>query len=450
MIQYKTVGEIRQSDTKSEDKMKYTQKREKNTLTVSFKATAEEWAAFDQKAYEQNKGKYNVPGFRKGHVPKHVLESRYGRGLFFEDALYLCAQEYYSQFLDKNKQVEPVARPSIDDKSVKFDDKGASFAVVVTVRPEITLGQYKGLTVEKTARQKVKAADVDAELSKVRERNARFIEVTDRAVQEGDQINLDYSGKVDGVAFEGGTAQKQTLTIGSHTFIPGFEEQLVGFNIGETKDITVTFPEDYHAEELKGKEAVFTVTVNGITVKELPELDDDFAKDVSEFSTLKDYKADIKKNITDRYNKDAEQADEDKLLETVVNNTPIDIPDEMIEEQIDSYVDDLRYRLESSGLNLENYLKYTDNTMDKLREEYKERAQKAVHTRLVFEEIVKAEKLTASDEAVDTKIKEYAEKNKIPYDEFTKQLHPSDRYYFENQVITEKLIDLLKKENTIA
>lgn len=430
--------------------MKYTQKREKNTLTVSFKVTAEEWAAFDEKAYEQNKGKYSVPGFRKGRVPKHVLESRYGRGLFFEEALYLCAQEYYSDFLDKNREVAPVARPSIDDISIKMDGKFVEFAILVTVRPEITLGQYKGLTIEKTAPQKVKAADVDAELDKVRERNARFIEVTDRPVQEGDQINLDYSGKVNGVAFEGGTAQKQSLTIGSHSFIPGFEEQLVGFNIGETKDITVTFPEDYHSEELKGKEAVFTVTINGITVKELPELDDDFAKDVSEFSTLKEYKADIKKNISARYAKDAERADEDKLLETVVNNTPIDIPDEMIEEQIDQYIDDFRYRLETGGLSLDNYFKYTNSSMEQLRKDHRERAEKAVHTRLVFEEIVKAEKLTASDEAVDAKIKEYAENNGMSYEEFTKQLHPSDRYYFENQVITEKLIELLKKENTIA
>lgn len=434
----------------SEDIMKYTQKKEKNTVTVTFKATAEEWAKFDVRAYEQNKGKYNVPGFRKGHVPKSVLENRYGKGLFFEDALYLCAQEYYGNFLDKNKEVVPVARPSIDEKSVKSDDKGVTFAVVVTVYPEITLGQYKGLTVEKTAPQKVKAADVDAELSKVRERNARFIEVTDRPVADGDQINLDYSGKVDGVAFEGGTATKQTLTIGSHTFIPGFEEQLVGLEIGQTKDITVTFPEDYHADDLKGKEAVFTVTINSITVKELPDLDDEFAKDVSEFGTLKEYKADIKKSIADRYAKDAEREDENKLIETVVNNTPIDIPDEMIEEQIDQYIEDFRYQLQQSGLNIQDYFKYTGQTLEQLRKDHRERAEKAVHTRLVFEEIVKAEKFTASDEEVDAKIKEYAENIGTTYDEFVKQLKLSDRYYFENQVITEALLAFLKKENTVA
>ena len=430
--------------------MKYTQNRVENTLTVTFKVTAEDWAAFDRRAYEQNKGKYNVPGFRKGHVPKNVLEQRYGKGLFFEDALYICAQEYYSEFLDKNKGVEPVARPSIDDKSIKMDDKGVTFAVVVTVRPDITLGQYKGLTIAKTAVQKVKAADVDAELSKVRERNARFIEVTDRAVQDGDQVNLDYSGKVDGVAFEGGTAEKQTLTIGSHTFIEGFEEQLVGMNIGETRDINVTFPAEYHAEELKGKPAVFTVTINSITAKELPELDDEFAKDVSEFDTLKDYKADIKKSISDRYAKDAEREDENKLIETVVENTKISIPVEMVEEQIDQYVEDFKYQLSYQGLNIDSYFKYTNSSIEKLREEYRDRAEKSVHTRLVFEEIVKAEKLKANKKAVEAKIKEYAERMGSTYEEFSKQLQPSDRSYFENQAITDSLIELLKKENTIA
>ena len=430
--------------------MKYTQKREKNTLTVTFKVSAEEWNGFLQRAYEQNKGKYSVPGFRKGHVPRHVLENYYGKGMFLEDALYLCAQEYYGDFLDKNKEVEPVARPSIDDKSVKIDDKGVTFGIVVTVHPEVTLGQYKGLTIQKTAPQKVKAADVDAELSKVRERNARFVEVTDRPVRDGDQLNIDYCGKVDGVAFDGGTAEKQSLTIGSHTFIPGFEEQLVGFNVGETKDIEVTFPEDYHEDKLKGKQAVFTVTVNEITVKELPELDDEFAKDVSEFGSLKDYKADIKKNITERYNKEAERADEDKLLETVVDNTPVDIPEEMIEEQIDQYIEDFKYQLSNSGLNIDNYFKYTGSTMEQMRKDYRERAEKAVHTRLVFEAIVKAENITASDEAIEAKIKEYAERIGSDYEEFGKQLQPADRYYFENQVITDELIQLIKKENTIA
>ena len=430
--------------------MKYTQTREKNTLTITFTVPSADFADFEKRAYEQNKGKYNIPGFRKGHAPKHVIEQRYGKGLFFEEALYLCAQEYYGEFLDKNKEVEPVARPRLDDKSLKMDDKGVTFAVVVTVRPEITLGQYKGLTVKKTEVKKVKPADVDAEISKVRERNARYIEVTDRAVADGDQVNLDYCGKTDGVAFDGGTAQGQTLTIGSHTFIEGFEEQLVGMNIGETRDINVTFPAEYHAEELKGKPAVFTVKINSITVKELPELDDEFAKDVSEFDTLKDYKADIKKHLEERNAKDAEREDESKLIEAVVANTKIDIPEDMIEEQIDQYVEDFKYQLSYQGLNIDDYFKYTERTMEDLRKDHRERAEKSVRTRLVFEEIVKAEKLVADDAAVEAKIREYAERVGSTYEDFSKQLQPTDRYYFENQAITDSLLALLKKENTIA
>ncbi len=430
--------------------MKYTSKRNNNTLTITFKMDMTEWSAFDKKAYEQNKGKYNVPGFRKGHVPKSVLESRYGKGLFFEDALYLAANEYYGQYMDKNKKVLPVARPSIDDKSIKVDDKGVSFAIVVTVRPEVTLGQYKGLTIEKTAPAKVKAADVDAELAKVRERNARFVEVTDRAVIDGDQVNLNYAGTVDGVAFEGGTAENQTLVIGSHTFIEGFEEQLVGMNIGETKDINVTFPAEYHAENLAGKPAVFTCTINGISVKELPALDDDFAKDVSEFDTLKAYKADIKKTLTADAVKAAQQKDEDKLIQTVVENTVIDIPVEMIEEQIDQYIEDFKYQLMYQGLDLDGYYKYTNSTEAQLRENYRDRAKKAVHTRLVFEEIVKAEKIKAPKKDVDKKVAEYAERIGKPVDEFKATLGDGEIAYFENQVITEKLLEFLKNENTIA
>lgn len=430
--------------------MKYTSKRSNNTLTITFKMDMTEWTAFDKKAYEQNKGKYSVPGFRKGHVPKSVLENRYGKGLFFEDALYLAANEYYGQFLEKNKKAQPVARPAIDDKSIKVDDNGVAFAIVVTVRPEITLGEYKGLTVAKTAPAKIKAADVDAELAKVRERNARFVDVTDRAVIDGDQVNLDYAGTVDGVAFEGGTAKAQTLVIGSHTFIEGFEEQLIGMNIGETKDINVTFPAEYHAENLAGKPAVFTCTINGISVKELPALDDDFAKDVSEFDTLKAYKADIKKTLTAQAEKAAADKDEDTLIQTVVENTVIDIPTEMIDEQIDQYIEDFKYQLMYQGLDIDSYFKYTNSTMDDLRANYKDRAQKAVHTRLVFEEIVKAEKIKAPKKDVNKKIAEYAERIGKPVDEFAATLGESETAYFENQVITEKLLEFLKSENTIA
>ena len=252
------------------------------------------------------------------------------------------------------------------------------------------------------------------------------------------------------VAFQGGTAENQDLTIGSHTFIEGFEPQLIGMNIGETKDITVTFPAEYHAEELKGKEAVFTCTINKITVKELPAVDDDFAKDVSEFSTLKEYKADVKKTLTERNEKDAAAKDEDKLFETIVENTKVDIPQSMIEEQIDQYVEDFKYQLMYQGLNLDDYLKYTSSSMEDLRKQYADRAQKAVHTRIVFDAIVKAEKLTATDEETQAKIAAYAERVNKPVDEFKKELRESDLVYFQNQAISEKLMNMLKSENKIG
>ena len=429
--------------------MKYTQKRVGNTLIISYKMDTDEWAQFEKKAYEQNKGKYSVPGFRKGHVPKHFLEQRYGKGLFFDDALYMAAQEYYSDFLDKNSKVQPVARPQIEENSIKMED-GVSFDIVVTVRPEVKLGQYKGVKIEKTKPETVSDADIDAELTKLQERNARILEVTDRSVQDGDEVNLDYSGSVDGVKFAGGTAEKQTLVIGSHSFIEGFEEQLIGMNIGETKDINVTFPEDYHAEDLKGKPAVFTCTINGISVKQLPELDDEFAKDASEFSTLEEMKADIRKTLQEKNDKTAKDADESRLIETIVDAATIDLPDVMVEDQIDEYIQDFKYQLMYQGLNIESYYKFTNSTEQELRENYRERAVKAVRTRLVFEEIVKAEKIKASAKAVDAKIKEYAERINKPYEEFKSGLSENERAYFENQVITENLLEFLKKENTIA
>ena len=293
-------------------------------------------------------------------------------------------------------------------------------------------------------------ADVDAEIQRLRERNARYLEVTDRPVQEGDEVNLDYCGKIDGVAFEGGTAQKQTLVIGSHTFIPGFEEQIVGMNLEETKDIQVTFPEDYHAEDLKGKNAVFTCTVHGISVKQLPEVDDEFAKDASEFSTMEEFKADIRKTLQAKNDKLAADQDESKLVETIVENAKMEIPDVMIEEQIDDYVQDFRYQLSYQGLSLENYFKYTNSDMQQLRSNYRERAQKAVRTRLVFVEIVKAEKIKATAKKVDAKIKQYAETIGKSFDEVNAGLQEQEKYYFENQVITEALMELIKSQNTIA
>ncbi len=430
--------------------MKYNVEKKEGKLIVGFTVAMDDWQAFMQKAYEQNKGKYSVPGFRKGHVPRNVLENRYGAGLFFEDALYLAASEYYGQFLDKNKDVIPVARPVIDEKSISSDDKVVKFNIAVVVKPEVELGQYKDLTIEKTPVEQVTDKDVDTELEHVQHRNARTVEVTDRAVENGDEVNLNYSGSVDGVKFDGGTADNQNLTIGSHTFIEGFEEQLIGMNIGDVKDITVTFPKEYHAENLAGKEAVFNVKINSISYKQLPTLDDEFAKDVSEFSTLAEYKADIKKRLEDNKVKSAQYRDEGKLIEKVVEGAKVDIPVEMVEEQIDDYIEDFKYQLMYQGMKLEDYFKYTNSTIEQLRANHKERAEKEVRTRLVFEAIVKAEKIKADKKSVSQKIKEYAEQVGQDAAKFEAGLKEEQVAYFKNQVITEKLLNLLKESNKIA
>lgn len=430
--------------------MKYTTSTKEGKLHILFSIDTQSWEGYMDKAYQENKGKYNVPGFRKGHTPRKVLESNYGAGLFFEDALYIAASTCYGEYLDANKDVIPVARPLIDEQSIKTTDKGVEFAVVVVIKPEVTLGQYKGLTIKKTKVEKVGKDEVEAELKRVAERNSRKLEVTDRAVADGDEVNLDYSGSVDGVQFQGGTAQAQTLVIGSKTFIEGFEEQLIGMTIGESRDINVKFPDQYHSEELAGKAAVFAVKINGISVKELPQLDDEFAKDVSEFDTLADYKADIKAKLVEERTKTAERKDESSLVETVVNNAKFDVPVEMIEEQIDEHVEEFKYQLMYQGLKIEDYLKYTNSTIETLRENYRERATNSVRTRLVFEQIVKEENIKADKEGVDAKIAEYAKQSGQDVAEFEAGLQPDQMAYFENQVITEKLLDLLKKENTIA
>ncbi len=429
--------------------MKYKTSTKEGKLHIAFTVTAEEWATFEDKAYQENKGKYNVQGFRKGHAPRKVIETNYGVGIFFEDALYMAASEYYGAYLDKNKSVEPVARPTIDEKSIKTDDKGVSFTVVTVVKPDVELGEYKGLTVAKAEVEAVTEEEVTAELSKVQERNARMLEVSDRAVAEGDEVNLDYSGSVDGVKFDGGTAEGQKLVIGSHSFIDGFEAQLVGMTIGQTADISVSFPTEYHSADLAGKPAVFTVTINGITVKEVPTLDDDFAKDVSEFDTLAEYKASIEANLLTGKETQATRKDESSLVDAVVANAKFALPVEMIEAQIDDYVEEFNYQLSYQGLKLEDYLQYTGSDMAALRETHRDRATSAVGTRLVFEAIVKAEKIKADKKSVTASIKDYAKQVGQDAKEFEAGLNDEQRGYFENQVITTKLLDLLKAENTI-
>lgn len=424
--------------------MKYKVESKKGQVVIKFSIDANEWESAIESVYQKTKGKYSHVGFRKGHVPRKVLENVYGKGFFYEDAFNDVFPKYYYEVLDKETQIYPVDRPDVDVQSIS--DKGVDFSATVTVKPEVELGQYKGLKIEKKV-ETVKAKDVDEEINKMAEKNSRMITVSGRPVKDGDEVVLDYSGSVGGVKFDGGTAEKQTLKIGSGMFIPGFEEQLVGMNAGEEKDITVKFPEDYHAEDLKGKEAVFSVKIHEIRFKELPAIDDEFAKDVSEFNTLKELKADVKKNLTKQNEERAEREFENKLIDKAVENAKVDVPDCMVETQIDSYLSDFEYQLSYQGIKLEDYVKYTNSSIDDLRKMYKDRAAKTVRTRLVLEAIVDAEKLTAEDSEVEARIEEFAKQMNKPVDEVKKTLHPSDTDYFKNEIISKKVVDLLKTAN---
>lgn len=426
--------------------MKYTVKKQMGKVVVTFKVTAEEWAAETEAAYQKNKGKYNIQGFRKGHAPRKVLEKMYGEGLFVEDAFQNCVPKLYEEFLDKNASVEPVDRPEID--VVSLDEKGLVFTATVTVKPEVELGEYKGLTIKRNPVE-VTDEEIDGEVKAAAEKNARFIEVTDRAAKSGDEVVIDYSGSVDGKKFDGGTAEKQTLLLGSHTFIPGFEEQVEGMSIGEERDINVKFPDDYHAENLKGKDSVFHIKLHGIRFKELPAIDDEFAKDVSEFDTLADYKKDIEKRISERKNAAADTDAENRLLQMIVDKCKVEIPQCMIETQIDNYIREFQYSLTYQGLKIEDYLKYTNTTMESLRDNYREKSAQAVKTRLVMEAIVKAEKIKCDAKTLNKKIKDFAEDIKRDFKEYKESLNERQLGYFENEVITDKLLEMLKKENTI-
>lgn len=426
--------------------MKYTVKKQTGKVVVTFKVTAEEWAAETEAAYQKNKGKYNIQGFRKGHAPRKVLEKMYGEGLFVEDAFQNCVPKLYEDFLDKNASVEPVDRPEID--VVSLDEKGLVFTATVTVKPEVELGEYKGLTIKRNPVE-VTDEEIDGEVKAAAEKNARFIEVTDRAAKSGDEVVIDYSGSVDGKKFDGGTAEKQTLLLGSHTFIPGFEEQVEGMSIGEERDINVKFPDDYHAENLKGKDSVFHIKLHGIRFKELPAIDDEFAKDVSEFDTLADYKKDIEKRISERKNAAADTDAENRLLQMIVDKCKVEIPQCMFETQIDNYIREFQYSLTYQGLKIEDYLKYTNTTMESLRDNYREKSAQAVKTRLVMEAIVKAEKIKCDAKTLNKKIKDFAEDIKRDFKEYKESLNERQLGYFENEVITDKLLEMLKKENTI-
>ena len=416
------------------------EKLEGSKVKLTIEVAADEFEKAVEKAYLKTKKNFNVPGFRKGHAPRKVIENAYGWLVCFDDAFDIAYPEVYEAAV-REHEITPVDRPEI---SILSCEQGAPvvFTAEVAVKPEVTLGAYKGIEVEK---QEYNVTDemVEAEIQKEREKIASTVEVTGRAVADGDKVNLDYSGSVDGVKFDGGTAENQELTIGSGMFIPGFEEQMVGMNVGEEKDITVTFPEQYHSEELAGKEAVFHVKVNAIEETVLPEADDEFAKDVSEFDTIAELRADKRKKLEEAAELRAKNQRENELIEKACENAAVVIPEAMIERQMDHILNDIRYRLSMQGISLEDYCKYTGTSIEDMRKEMHEDAAKRVKSQLVLEAIGKAEAVEAAAEEIEEKLNEYAAQFGDKAESFKTGLTDEDKLYFADQIVLDKTIALL-------
>ena len=428
--------------------MSYTvEKIASNKVKLSFVESAESFEAAIAKAYLKERGKINVPGFRKGKAPRKLIESMYGEAVFYDDAFELVAQPAYEEAI-KADNLQVVDRPQVDIEQIG-SGKELKYTIEVFVKPDVTLGEYKGVAVEKKI-EKVTDEAVDARIERDVERASTTQDVEGRAVENGDIVNLDYAGTVDGVAFEGGTAEKQSLTIGSGMFIPGFEEQMVGMNIGEERDLTVKFPEQYHAEDLAGKDAVFHVKVNGIQTKVRPELDDDFAADVSEFDTFEAYKAntvsEMEKNAAER----SEANLEDALVQKVVDAADCDIPNAMIEDEETTMLREMEMRMMYQGIRMEDYLKYTGQTEEQLRENYKPEATNRVKTQLVLEAIAKAENIVPSDEDVEEGIADQAKRMNRDVEEFKSSLSDQQKEYLKETAGIKKVIDFLKANAVIT
>ena len=401
------------------------EKTDKNIVSFEFSVSPEEFEKAVQKAYKKNVKKINMPGFRKGKAPRIIIEKAYGKEVFYEDAINFVLPDAYDKAVEENG-ISPVAQPEVDLKSEKIEpDKEIIFTAKVVVKPEFELGEYKGVKAEKAVYETTDE-NVNEEIEKLRERNSRLVPVEDRAVQADDIANINFEGFVDDVAFEGGKGENFDLTIGSGQFIPGFEDQLLGKNVGDDVEVKVTFPDEYHAEDLAGKDAVFKVKINSLKVKELPEADDDFAMDVSEFDTLDEYKADIKAKL--------EKANEDKA------NTEIDIPDEMIDSQIDSMIRDMDMQMRYQGIDLNTYMQYTGQTMDTIREQYKPEAEKRVKTTLVLEKVSEVEKIEPTDEDVENEYQKISEENGMKIDDIKKYIKEDD---VKARIKAEKAINLL-------
>jgi len=427
--------------------MKYTfEKGKKSTVKITIDLTAKEWQASIDAAYEKTKGRYSVPGFRKGKVPKKVLETAYGEGVFYEEAINQAFPKYYTEILEKETTIEPVAAPDIDIK--KISEKGITMIAIVPVKPEVVIGEYKGINYKKNV-YNVKDEDVEEDVKRLQERNSRMVEVEGRTVENGDSVLIDYSGSVDGVKFDGGTAEKQTLVIGSGMFIPGFEEQLIGMNVGDERDINVKFPEEYHAENLKGKDAVFAIKLHMIEKKELPEVTDEWIKEAIGAESVEAYKAETKARMEKSNADRAERELEDEIIKKISETSDVEIPDAMIENQIDRMVQEMEYRLSYQGLKLADYLKYMDKSMEDFRKGYTEQATDIVKSQLVIEAIIEREEIVATDEDVEARVEEMAKAQGKPAPDVKKNMQARQLDYIKNEIVIKKFFDFLKSANTI-
>ena len=416
------------------------EKLEKNMAKLTIEVPADDLEKALQSAYMKQKNKISLPGFRKGKVPRQMIEKMYGAEIFYDDAANELIPKAYAEAYDE-AELDIVSRPQINVVQIE-KGKPFIFTADVATKPEVTLGEYKGLEIEKVS-TRVTQKEVDAKIQEEAEKNARTITVTDRPVQDRDEVILDFEGFVDGAAFEGGKGENYPLTIGSGSFIPGFEEQLVGAEAEKEMEVKVTFPEDYHAEDLKGKEAVFKCTIHEIKAKELPEIDDEFAAEVSEFDTLEEYKADIKAKIKDQKASEGKRKQEDQAVDAVVKNAQYEIPQPMIETQVMQMADDFAQRIQSQGISLEQYFQFTGMTADKMMDELRPQAIKRIETRLVLEAIAKAENIEISDEKLDKELAKMAESYKMEVDKLKEFMDENEKKQMKEDMAVQEAITFL-------
>ena len=416
------------------------EKMEKNMAKLTIEVSAEDVEKAMQSAYQKAKGRISIPGFRKGKAPRKMIEQMYGKGVFLEDAVNALIPEHYSKALGEC-ELEIVSQPKIDLVQTE-PGKALIFTAEVAVKPEVTLGEYKGVEVPKSEIE-VTDEEVDAEVKKEQEKNSRTINVEDRAAQLNDIVTIDFEGSVDGVPFDGGQATEYPLTLGSNTFIPGFEDQLVGAKVGDDVDVKVTFPEEYQAKELAGKEAIFKCAVKKIEAKELPELDDDFAKDVSEFDTLAEYKEHVKTNLVEKKENEAKHAKEDAAVDKIIENAQMDIPEAMLETQCRQMLDDFSRRMQSQGLSMDQYFQFTGMTAEKMMEDMKPQALKRIQTRLVLEKVAEVENIQPTEEEVNEEISKMAEAYKMEADKLKELLGERELEQMKKDMAVQKAVNLV-------